>query len=580
MRKYNLKIALYSLIAGLSIWLLDSVIDYFLFYNYSFGEIALTGVPDVEIYVRLLMLAGCLVFGFILTKINLQRSRQKEEIQMLASVVEQSSQEICVFDKNEIVVYTNPAFHKNTGYLPEEINLNTIKVLRSGKHDENFYREIKDKVNRGETWRGLITNKRKDGGLYDCQAVITPIRNQNGEIFKFAAMYRDVTRENQLEQQFHQSQKMESIGLLAGGIAHDFNNLLTVIKGYAELSLSYIDTNSELNVNLTEILSASKRAQGLVRQLLAYSRKQILEMKTTDPNEIIIDMEKMLRRILGEDIELQTELSDDMDMSFADKGKIEQVLLNLAVNAREAMHGGGKLRIETSVEELDYNYTETRIGLNPGRYILIRVSDTGRGIPENIRNKIFDPFFTTKADGKGTGLGLSTVHGIVKQHRGDILVYSEIGKGTTFQIYLPAANYKEVVEEIEKREEKDEIQDGVIVLVEDDLDVLDVTRNMLKSSGHDVYSFNDTDQAVEFAGVYGGKINLLITDVIMPKKNGVELHAEFRKILPDIKVLYISGYSDNILGPHGVLREDINFLGKPFSHDILNRKVKSVLRNS
>ena len=576
-KKIN-KIILYSIIAGLSLWILDSISDHLFFHEGTFAELLLTDVPFFEIHDRLIFLAVCLVCALIIIKINDKRQKELEKIDLQAAILEQSMHGICISDKEGVIEYVNPVYCKSSGYSKQELQGAHVDIVKSGKHSKEFYENVWGTLSSGNPWYGRMIVKSKDGNFCHHQVAVSPIFDKQGKIIKYVGMGRDVTRELELEQQFHQSQKMESIGILAGGIAHDFNNLLTVINGYAEMSLSLADYNVELLNNLKQILAASKKAQNLTRQLLAYSRKQVLEMKPVNVNDLVRDMEKMLERILGEDIELKTVFSERAKMILADKGKIEQVIFNLAVNAREAMQSGGKLMIETSLEMLDENYTKSKIEVIEGEYIMIAVSDNGRGMTEEIQNRIFEPFFTTKESGKGTGLGLSTVQGIVKQHSGNIWVYSEPNKGTTFKIYLPVAEPVEVMKEGDEEIVMREQQNGIIMLVEDNQDVLQIAENILKSSGYEVYSFNDPDESIEFVKLFRGKIDLLITDVIMPKRNGSELQAKIKTILPDIKVLFVSGYTDNIISQHGVLGENVNFLEKPFTYDSLSRKVSSILR--
>jgi signal transduction histidine kinase/CheY-like chemotaxis protein len=380
-----------------------------------------------------------------------------------------------------------------------------------------------------------------------------------------------------LKEQFRQSQKMEAIGRLAGGIAHDFNNLLTVIKGYSELSLIKLKEGDPLKGNIEEIHRASQRAANLTRQLLAFSRRQILEMKVLDLNTILKDLDKMLRRVIGEDIELVTLFAEGIGRIRADPGQIEQMILNLTVNARDAMPNGGKLTIETSNIELDENYVRSHIAVKPGLYVMLSVSDTGVGMTPEVKERVFEPFFTTKEKGKGTGLGLSTVYGIVKQSGGNIWVYSEPGHGTTFKIYLPWVEEK--ADALHRRDDPDILPRGseTVLLVEDDLSVRGLAVRVLRENGYNLLEAANGNEALRMAQEYAGEIHLLLTDVVMPQMGGKELADRIKPLRPDIKVLFTSGYTDNAIVHHGVLEPGTNFLQKPFSPASLAHKVREVL---
>jgi signal transduction histidine kinase/CheY-like chemotaxis protein len=381
-----------------------------------------------------------------------------------------------------------------------------------------------------------------------------------------------------IQEQFRQSQKMEAIGGLAGGIAHDFNNLLTVIKGYAELSCIGLDTSDPLRGNIEEILKASERATNLTRQLLAFSRRQILDFKVINLNTLLKDLDKMLHRILGEDIDLAYHLSEDIGKVKTDPGQIEQVILNLAVNSRDAMPSGGKLTIETLNVELDEAYARTHMEISPGHYVMFSVSDSGAGIPPEVRERIFEPFFTTKEKGKGTGLGLSTVYGIVKQSGGNINVYSEPGLGTTFKIYLPRVEEEE--DNLQWKDLDISLLTGneTILLAEDEQSVRELAGRILRDRGYQVYEAHDGKDALGMVqGHPERKIHLLLTDVVMPGMSGKNLADCLKLSMPDIKVLFISGYTDNAIVHHGVLDKGVNFIQKPFSMESLARKVRGVL---
>jgi PAS domain S-box-containing protein len=380
-----------------------------------------------------------------------------------------------------------------------------------------------------------------------------------------------------LQEQLRQSQKMEAIGRLAGGVAHDFNNILTVIKGYSQLSLAEIKEDNALSENIEEIIKATDRAADLIRQLLAFSRRQVMEMKVLGLNIILENLDKMLRRLIAEDIELTTLLAEDLGNVKTDPGQMEQVIMNLVVNARDAMPDGGKLTIETANVELDEAYAHTHVAVKPGRYVMISVSDTGVGMSPEVKDRVFEPFFTTKEKGKGTGLGLSTVYGIVKQSGGNIWVYSVPGKGTTFKIYLPRVD--EPLEKLGRRVEVNEIPRGTetILLAEDEEEVRNLAVRFLESQGYKVLKASQGLEAFLIAEEYEGIIHLLMTDVVMPKLSGRELADRIAEIRPEIKVLFMSGYADNAIVHHGVLEGGMNYLQKPFTLDGLAKKVREVL---
>ncbi|PIV19920.1 MAG: hybrid sensor histidine kinase/response regulator [Deltaproteobacteria bacterium CG_4_8_14_3_um_filter_45_9] len=380
-----------------------------------------------------------------------------------------------------------------------------------------------------------------------------------------------------LQDQLRQSQKMEAIGRLAGGIAHDFNNLLTVIKGYSQLSLVEIKEGDPLRGDIEEIKNAADRAADLTRQLLAFSRRQIMEMKVLDLNDLLKNLDKMLRRVIGEDIELVTPLAEDLGRVKADPGQIEQVIMNLSVNARDAMPEGGKLTIETANVELDGAYARNHVAVTPGRYVMISVSDTGVGMAPEVRDRVFDPFFTTKEKGKGTGLGLSTVYGIVKQSDGNIWVYSEPGKGTAFKIYLPRVD--EPLEEAGEVVVQKEIvgRGETILVVEDEEEVRKLAVQILRRQGYTVLEASQGNETSHICEQHKGAIHLMVMDVVMPGMNGRELAKSLEPHHPEMQVLYMSGYTDNAIVHHGILEKGLNFIQKPFTLEGLLRKVREVL---
>lgn len=380
----------------------------------------------------------------------------------------------------------------------------------------------------------------------------------------------------QLEQQLRQSQKLESVGQLAGGIAHDFNNLLTAITGYSDLTLKRIEVDSPIRPGIEEIKKAGLRAASLTRQLLAFSRRQILQTKLLDLNSIVADMDKMLRRLIGEDIDLVTLLKADLAPLKADPGQIEQVIMNLVVNARDAMPNGGKVTVETGHEYLDKTYAGQHFSVVPGQYVKLTVTDSGCGMPAETMKQIFEPFFTTKDVGKGTGLGLSTVYGIVKQSGGNIWVYSEEGKGTTFKVYLPRFDQESVSETTTVQPEIPRGRETVL-LVEDEEMVRNLSREILEQHGYKVIQASDGAEGLRVCREFSGEIELMISDVVMPQMSGSELAREVATLRPEMRTLFMSGYTDDAIVRHGILDENLSFIQKPFMPDALALKAREVL---
>jgi PAS domain S-box-containing protein len=381
----------------------------------------------------------------------------------------------------------------------------------------------------------------------------------------------------EMEKQLIQTQKLESIGLLAGGVAHDFNNLLSVILGYGEELKSKLHQNDPLYESASEIVTAGRRSADLTRQLLAFSRKQTMRVEVLDINENLKNLEKMLRRLIGEDVELVTRLADDLRLVNADPGQIEQVIMNLVVNSRDAMPGGGRLIIETTNTCLDDSYAENHVGVKAGKYVLIALSDSGIGMDEDTRKRIFEPFFTTKVQGKGTGLGLSTVYGIIKQLGGNIWVYSEPGQGTTFKIYLPAIESGQVLQKVKRQERESKGRQEMILLIEDDQGLRKLCSAMLTKSNFRVTAAANGGEALLLVEENNLQPDMIISDVIMPEMSGRMVVERLRKHLPDIKVLFMSGYTDNAIIQHGVLDPGIPFLEKPFTKEQLIHMVRDIL---
>jgi len=421
--------------------------------------------------------------------------------------------------------------------------------------------------------------RRRDGTpLYVVQNAVGVFDDQ-GELVQVKGYMFDITERRRLEEQFLQSQKMEAIGRLAGGVAHDFNNLLTVILSYSDLLLMPSGHQPD-NVQkyAQRIKTASEHAASLTHQLLAFGRQQVLDVRVVDVNRVITGILQILNRLIGEDIELRTNLATGPVRAKADEGQLQQVVMNLVVNARDAMPKGGKLTIETASLCLDEHWASQLVDAQPGQYVMLSVSDTGMGMDEATRAHIFEPFFTTKERGKGTGLGLATVHGIVKQSGGLISLYTEPGHGATFKIYLPSAEPVDADSRPHFERISDQSGTETILLVEDETEVRRIARNILESNGYIVIEA-EPETAVQISNEFGDRIDLLLTDVIMPKINGRDLADRLAEQRPSMKVLYMSGYTDNVIMDRGILPAGVALLGKPFTLTGLVAKVRQVLDN-
>jgi signal transduction histidine kinase/CheY-like chemotaxis protein len=419
-----------------------------------------------------------------------------------------------------------------------------------------------------------LAGRRKDGAEFPVEVSLSHIQTDEGP---FAiAFVSDITQRKHLEDQLLHAQKMEAVGRLAGGVAHDFNNLLTIISGYDRMLLDGLSLQDPLRDYAEEVAKAAERAGALTGQLLAFSRRQVMRPRVIDANELLRGADRMLRRLIGEDIDLTLSLAAGAGNIKADPGQVEQIVFNLAINARDAMPDGGKLTIETAVSHLDENYSRTHLGVQPGDYVLIAVSDTGHGMDAETKRHIFEPFFTTKEQGKGTGLGLATVYGTVKQSGGDIWVYSEPGRGTTFKIYFPrVAEAPSSGDRVPSPVSRQGVE--TILLVEDEKGVRELVAEMLKRLGYRILKAADPLEALELSRQYEGTIHMLLTDVIMPQMSGRQLADQLLPVRPGMKVLYLSGYTENAVVHHGVLEADVEFLAKPFSHHTLAEKVRDVL---
>jgi PAS domain S-box-containing protein len=504
----------------------------------------------------------------------------KESEARLSGLIDAAADAIVSVDESQRIGLFNRGAEKIFGYTADEVIGQPLDLLlpphvveAHAEHIRRFKASSDTARRMGE--RSEVLGRRKDGTEFPGEASIAKTTREGQTIF--TVIFRDISNRRQIEEQLRQAQKMEAIGQLTSGIAHDFNNLLTVINGYSELTLQILAPDDPQRGNVAYIKQAGDRAAALTRQLLAFSRKQVLSPKVLDLNAVVTNLDSMLRRLIGEDIQLSTVPASGLWRVKADQGLFEQVIMNLAVNARDAMPQGGRLTIETANVELDNAYARRHVSVQPGSYVMLAVSDTGCGMDAGTQARIFEPFFTTKEKGKGTGLGLSTVYGIVKQSGGNIWVYSEPGRGTTFKIYLPRVEESVVTVEPETAPLQAARGSETVLLVEDEESVRTLVRTILQTNGYTVLEASNGGHALQLCERHPGPIHLLVSDVVMPEMSGRELAERLTSSRPNVKVLYLSGYTDNAIVRHGVLEPGTAFLQKPFTPDSLLRKVREVL---
>ena len=531
---------------------------------------------DTEVSLTSVTIEGKLMLHAVTRDIS-QRKHAEESLRRLATVIEQLADGVVILDTDGFIQYVNPSYEKITGNSRDEVNGKLYPIFESNAENTKTHDEVMDSLKSGRAWAGTLQGIKKDGKHFDESITISPVFDASNLLINYVAIKRDITRQVALEQQLLQSQKMEAIGQLAGGVAHDFNNLLSVILGYSEILQNKLYGQDGLKEDVGEIAKAGYRAANLTRQLLVFSRKQIIQPKVLNLNSTVNDVNKMLGRLIGENVELVTEIDDDLWQIKADPGQIEQIIMNLALNARDAMPGGGKLTIKTANALYKDLNEAARIRLISQDYITLTVTDNGTGMPEEIGSHIFEPFFTTKEQGKGTGLGLATVYGIVEQNNGAIEVESKVGFGTTFKIYWPrnveiaskAGSIDAQVESIGGNE--------TILIVEDEEMVRDLMGRLLKGLGYKTLVAGDPQEAIELCRQFKDDIHLLLTDVVMPKMNGEELARAAKKIIPEISILFMSGYTDNSFIRHEALESQGDFLPKPFSKEVLARKIREII---
>lgn len=555
-----------------------------------YGKVALTGRPiafeeysaDLQKYFSVIAFSprrGQFAVNFI--DVTEQR-RAMDIVRLQGAALESSANAIMIVDREGVITWVNSAFTTLTGYSREEVLGKSPNILKSGRHPPNFYKQLWDTILSGQLWRGEVINRRKDGSLYLEELIITPVLDAQGRPSHFVAIKQDITERRSLQQRLMEAQKMETIGRLAGGIAHDFNNILQAITGFSHLLLESMDPRDPLRADVIEIDKAARRAAELTRQLLAFGRRQMLEPRAVDINALVEGTRKMLQRLIGEDIELEVRLEPNLDPVRVDPGQIEQVLVNLTLNARDAMPSGGRLTISTVgivlLKEDALMMPEKR----HGRFVVLDVTDTGVGMTPEVRERIFEPFFTTKGPGRGTGLGLSVVYGIIQQHEGMIHVYSEPGQGTTFRIYLPVCGDGSAVETsaLEDRQRLTALPRGrneKILVVEDEAGIREFVSNALQQYGYQPILAGRADEAEKLFDENDGSLSLLFTDVVLPDRTGLELAESLRRKKSELRVLLTSGYTDDKSRWPLIRERGYPFLQKPYPLQTLLHTIRQTL---
>ena len=504
------------------------------------------------------------------------RKKTEGEASMLAQALKCISECVTITDLKNNIIFVNDAFLQKYGYESHELIGKSISIVRAENIQYDSIEEILPST-MGGGWKGEVLNKKKNGAEFPVHLSTSVINDSGGYPIALIGVATDISERKRLETQLQQSQKLEAIGKLAGGIAHDFNNLLTVIQGYSDLILAKISVNDPINNQIRQIYDAANRAESLTGQLLAFSRKQLMKPRVIDLNHLIHEMEDMLERLIGADINFVINMSSELGMIKADPGQIEQVIMNLAVNARDAMQNGGVLTIETLNMKIDHRFKDDYPEAIVGNYIELKICDSGFGMDKETQTHIFEPFFTTKEKGAGTGLGLATVYGIIKQSGGYIYVHSELTKGTTFSLYFPRVDEPLDSEEKEKIADTSLYGDETILVVEDQNEVRQLIIDALKIYGYKVLEAPHGGSALLTCEKHQGKIDLIISDIVMPQMNGQELVERLIPLQPQMKVLFISGYSENVFSDRSPLDPGMSYVQKPFTPMELLGKIRHVL---
>ncbi|MFZ2657556.1 MAG: PAS domain S-box protein [Victivallales bacterium] len=511
-----------------------------------------------------------------------ERKIHEDKMRKLSIAMEQSPALMLITDTEGNIEYVNPKFEAVTGYSSEDVRGKNPRILKSGEMPAEFYREMWDTIKSGKEWRGQFHNRKKNGEYFWESATISPIYDEKGVVTHYIAIKEDITREKELQSQLIQSQKMESIGRLAGGIAHDFNNIMQVINGFTEFILMKMDKDDTNRPDLEEIGKAGKRASEITNQLLIFSRRRPSNKQELDINGLVMSLQRMFQLVIGNEVRIENILFPGISKIKADASQLEQVLMNLVVNARDAMPAGGVLKFITSNIYLDEDDVASITEAQPGRFVCISVSDSGEGMPPEVKEHLFEPFFTTKPNGKGTGLGLSIVYGIVKQHNGWINVFSESGRGTTFEIYLPAmdSDDRKGVSKQPRTDTKKIMLKGNgerILLVEDENSVRNLTTRILKDNNYIVFPAADAVEAIRMFNEEKGVFDLILSDVVLPGQNGVALVEELLRRNSSLKILMASGYSDERLGRQSIEEKGLRLLQKPYHYNQLLQSVREML---
>jgi two-component system cell cycle sensor histidine kinase/response regulator CckA len=511
-----------------------------------------------------------------------QRKLSEDSLRLRDRVISAANQGISITDAqlpDNLVIYASPGFERITGYAADEIIGQNCRFLQGPETDPQTIARVREAVQAGEPCTVEILNYRKDGTSFWNELSISPVRDEANRLTHFVGVQADVTARRAMSEQLRQAQKMESVGRLAGGVAHDFNNMLTIINGCSDLVLSGMASDDPSYDLLKEVKTAGERAEGLTRQLLAFSRQQLIVTQVVDFNEVVVRTQNMLQRLIGEDVELSINLQPELPAVRADRGQLEQILLNLAVNARDAMPQGGELTIETGSvlkTELDVNHQMNSVF---SEYVALKVSDTGCGFDPKLADRLFEPFFTTKGIGDGTGLGLAVVHGIVTQAGGFVDVRTEENKGSQFRIFLPAVTEDTPAAAAQDEQQPAELHRGTerVLLVEDEPGLRTFARKVLFDCGYHVLDAANGKNAIQLAMRRNESIDLLVTDVVMPGIGGREVAAEVRKMYPSAAILFMSGYTDDAIVRNGIFQDEVEFLQKPFSPTALSHKVRQLL---
>jgi PAS domain S-box-containing protein len=520
---------------------------------------------------------GRIIGTFGISRDITDHRRAEEQLRVQLSALQAAANAIFIMDAQEQILWANAAFTAMTGYTLEEAIGRRPVFLVEETTTTDILANIQKTIMQGEVWHGELMNRRKNGMEFPGDLTITPVRDEYGVLTHFVGIMQDISEQHHLQEQLLHSQKMEAVGRLAGGVAHDFNNILTAVLGYSELLLQRFPPSDPIHHHAEEIRKSAERAASLTQQLLAFSRRQPIQPRVLNLNELVADLNKMLRRVVGENIRMVTVCSPDLGHVRADDGQLQQIIMNLVVNARDAMPDGGALTIQTANVQLDKMYVRSYPDVAPGDYVMLAISDTGMGMMPKVKEHLFEPFFTTKGVGGGTGLGLATCYGIVKQSGGHINVYSEPGQGTVFRIYLPRV--MATVETAPRHSPPVEIPRGTetIFVVEDEPEVRALAVLVLRELGYDVLEAPNGEQALQLVGADQKPLHLLVTDVVMPRMGGWRLAEALASQHPETRVLFISGYPDENIAHHGTLPMNIAFLAKPFTPSALARRVREVL---